>query len=77
MQVTKAIKAFTYKPLNLRSLYSCHAQSPLIGVLFGIPTCGLSQTKLESSNYCTFTHHLSFVGIKERAAIVIDDEAQD
>ena len=46
-------------------------------VVFRIPAPrGVSGYSLDSSNYCMFTHLLSFLGIEKEAALIID-EVQD
>ena len=60
---------------KLPSLYSCRTQSPLLRALIIIAARGLSKIQLDSSNYYTFTHLLSFLGIEE--ALVIDNKVQD
>ena len=49
------------------SLYSCHVQSPLLRELIKICMRDLCRY------YCTFTHLLSFLGIKQEVALVIND----
>ena len=53
------------------SLYSCCVQSLLLREIIRICTCGL---QLYSSNYSMFAHLLSFLGIQEEAALIIEVE---
>ena len=60
---------------DLPSLYSCRTRSPLLRELIRIPVRAI-RIQLDSSNYCTFTHLLSFLGIEE-AALDTDDKVWD
>ena len=49
-------------------------QGALLWALIRIPTSGLSRYSLILSNYCTFAHLLSFLGIEEQSAVIASNE---